>query len=197
MDCSQSIVNWNLFCRGFTYCTSAHLQLFSYRYTIVFEFYALALVIMLLIRPWICRKYLPRRSKMSIYAAMYFIPILTLLHAIIGGLLCKYFTIIKKMSIAVKFTCRLFLSIFNNYNFCDFVCSSLCCAHGPENFFVDYNDASRQQKFHNFIGTLVSSCIWDCLDNANDKSHITCSPYTLCASSCFFLYFYCKVYRSK
>lgn len=59
-------------------------------YTIVFVFYALALLIMLLIRPWVCRKFLPRRSKMSIYAAMYFIPILTLLHAVMGGLLCKY-----------------------------------------------------------------------------------------------------------
>lgn len=66
-----------------------------FRYTIVFMFYGLALSIMLLVRPWVCRKYLPRRSKMSIYAAMYFIPILTIIHALIGGLLCKFFITLK------------------------------------------------------------------------------------------------------
>lgn len=45
---------------------------------------------MLLIRPWVCRKYLPRQSKMSVYAAMYYIPVLVVTHALIGGLLCKY-----------------------------------------------------------------------------------------------------------
>jgi hypothetical protein len=60
-----------------------------YRYTLVFIFYALTLLIMLLIRPWVCREYLPRQSKMSIYAAMYYIPILVVTHALIGGLLCK------------------------------------------------------------------------------------------------------------
>lgn len=46
---------------------------------------------MLLIRPWICRRFLPRQGKQAIYAAMYFIPILILIHAIIGGLICKTF----------------------------------------------------------------------------------------------------------
>lgn len=67
--------------------------LIYFRYTIVFVFYGYALLLMLVIRPWICRKFLPRRSKMSIYAAMYFIPILTIMHALIGGLLCKKFHI--------------------------------------------------------------------------------------------------------
>lgn len=44
---------------------------------------------MLLIRPWVCSKYFPRRGRMSIYAAMYFIPILIFAHAIMGGLICK------------------------------------------------------------------------------------------------------------
>lgn len=44
---------------------------------------------MLVIRPWICQKFLPRQGKQAIYAAMYFIPILILIHAIIGGLICK------------------------------------------------------------------------------------------------------------
>ncbi|XP_018328300.1 JNK1/MAPK8-associated membrane protein isoform X2 [Agrilus planipennis] len=56
-------------------------------YTIVLVFYAYSVVIMLLFRPWICRKCLPRQSKMSIYAALYFFPILAVLQALIGGLL--------------------------------------------------------------------------------------------------------------
>ncbi|XP_044265137.1 JNK1/MAPK8-associated membrane protein [Tribolium madens] len=63
-------------------------------YTLVFIFYALTLVVMLLIRPWVCRKYLPRQSKMSIYAAMYYIPILVVVHALIGGLLYYAFPIL-------------------------------------------------------------------------------------------------------
>lgn len=45
---------------------------------------------MLVIRTWVCSKYLPRHYKMSIYAAMYYIPILVVTHALIGGLLCEY-----------------------------------------------------------------------------------------------------------
>nr|XP_022904523.1 JNK1/MAPK8-associated membrane protein isoform X1 [Onthophagus taurus]XP_022904524.1 JNK1/MAPK8-associated membrane protein isoform X1 [Onthophagus taurus] len=56
-------------------------------YTIVFVFHVCALFSMLLIRPWICRIYYPMQSKMSVYAAMYFIPILMVVHALIGGLL--------------------------------------------------------------------------------------------------------------
>ncbi|CAH1365673.1 hypothetical protein MTP99_001931 [Tenebrio molitor] len=63
-------------------------------YTLVFIFYALTLLIMLLIRPWVCREYLPRQSKMSIYAAMYYIPILVVTHALIGGLLYYAFPIL-------------------------------------------------------------------------------------------------------
>lgn len=56
-------------------------------YTMVFVFYAFNLFIMMLIRPWLCNKYLPRQGKMSIYAAMYFIPVLSLIHALLAGLL--------------------------------------------------------------------------------------------------------------
>lgn len=56
-------------------------------YTIVFLFFVLSLLLMLIVRPWVCNKYLPRQSKKSIYAALYFIPILVLVHALVGGLL--------------------------------------------------------------------------------------------------------------
>lgn len=51
---------------------------------------------MLILRPWVCRKYLPRQSKMSIYAAMYFIPLLVVAHALIGGLICNIMIVYRK-----------------------------------------------------------------------------------------------------
>lgn len=56
----------------------------------VFIFYSLSVTIMILIRPLIVRKFLPKQGKYSIYAALYFFPILALLHAVGGGLICKY-----------------------------------------------------------------------------------------------------------
>ncbi|XP_019881553.1 JNK1/MAPK8-associated membrane protein [Aethina tumida] len=80
-------------------------------YTIVFLFYGLSLLLMLLIRPWICRRVFPRQSKMSIYAAMYFIPILVLIHALIGGLLYYAFpylvVIMSVISCAAHFSIKM------------------------------------------------------------------------------------------
>ncbi|XP_046741253.1 JNK1/MAPK8-associated membrane protein isoform X2 [Diprion similis] len=56
-------------------------------YTMVFIFYALGIILMLLIRPLIAKKFLPKQGKFSIYAALYFFPILAMLHAIGGGLI--------------------------------------------------------------------------------------------------------------
>lgn len=56
----------------------------------VFVFYALGIALMLLIRPIIAKKFLPKQGKLSIYAALYFYPILALLHAVGGGLICMY-----------------------------------------------------------------------------------------------------------
>ncbi|XP_017779627.1 PREDICTED: JNK1/MAPK8-associated membrane protein [Nicrophorus vespilloides] len=83
-------------------------------YSVVFVFYAFALGIMLLVRPWICKKFLPR-NRMSIYAAMYFIPILTLIHALIGGLLYYSFpyliVILSVISSAAHFAGKMNQSI--------------------------------------------------------------------------------------
>lgn len=59
------------------------------RYTMVFIFYALGTAIMLIIRPIIAKKFLPKKGKFTIYAALYFYPILALLHAVGGGIICK------------------------------------------------------------------------------------------------------------
>ncbi|KAK7794477.1 hypothetical protein R5R35_004700 [Gryllus longicercus] len=56
-------------------------------YTIMFIFYALAVVLMLLLRPWLAAHFLPKQGKMSIYAALYFFPTLALIQAVFGGLI--------------------------------------------------------------------------------------------------------------
>mgnify|MGYP002715710832 CR=1 FL=1 len=57
---------------------------FVFRYTMVFIFYAIATVVMILIRP----KYCPH-GKMSVYAGLYFYPILAFFQAVFGGIICK------------------------------------------------------------------------------------------------------------
>ncbi|XP_015515280.1 JNK1/MAPK8-associated membrane protein isoform X1 [Neodiprion pinetum] len=80
-------------------------------YTMVFIFYALGIVLMLLIRPLIAKKFLPKQGKFSIYAALYFFPILAMLHAIGGGLIYysfPYITIILSvLSNAAHFAFKL------------------------------------------------------------------------------------------
>ncbi|XP_058149333.1 JNK1/MAPK8-associated membrane protein isoform X6 [Dasypus novemcinctus] len=67
-------------------------QLLSpYLYTIVFIYYAFCLVLMMLLRPLLVKKIACGLGKSdrfkSIYAALYFFPILTVLQAVGGGLL--------------------------------------------------------------------------------------------------------------
>ncbi|CAD6231814.1 GSCOCG00001599001-RA-CDS [Cotesia congregata] len=80
-------------------------------YTMVFIFYSLSVTIMILIRPLIVRKFLPKQGKYSIYAALYFFPILALLHAVGGGLIYysfPYITIILSvLSNAAHFAFKL------------------------------------------------------------------------------------------
>ncbi|EFN88681.1 JNK1/MAPK8-associated membrane protein [Harpegnathos saltator] len=80
-------------------------------YTVVFIFYALGIILMLLIRPLIAKKFLPKQGKLSIYAALYFYPILALLHAVGGGLIYysfPYITIILSvLSNAAHFAFKL------------------------------------------------------------------------------------------
>jgi hypothetical protein len=56
----------------------------------VFIFYALCVVFMLLVRPWLAQHFLPKHGRMSVYAALYFFPTLALIHAVFGGLICEY-----------------------------------------------------------------------------------------------------------
>ncbi|XP_051172953.1 JNK1/MAPK8-associated membrane protein [Leptopilina boulardi] len=80
-------------------------------YTMVFIFYAFGILIMLLLRPLIARKFLPKQGKFSIYAALYFFPIFALFHAIGGGLIYHsfpYITIVlSALSNAAHFAFKL------------------------------------------------------------------------------------------
>lgn len=55
-------------------------------YTMIFIFYALCGILMLLVRPLLSSKFLPRRGRTAIYAALYFLPGLSVIHAVGGGL---------------------------------------------------------------------------------------------------------------
>ncbi|XP_077999887.1 JNK1/MAPK8-associated membrane protein-like [Glandiceps talaboti] len=56
-------------------------------YTVVFIYYAFMLVCMMLIRPFLAAKFCTSYGKASIYAALYFLPILTVTQAVAAGLL--------------------------------------------------------------------------------------------------------------
>lgn len=60
----------------------------------MFIYYAFCLVLMMLLRPLLVKKIACGLGKSdrfkSIYAALYFFPILTVLQAVGGGLLCEF-----------------------------------------------------------------------------------------------------------
>ncbi|KAJ8673181.1 hypothetical protein QAD02_004443 [Eretmocerus hayati] len=80
-------------------------------YTMIFVFYAFATLAMLIIRPLLMFKMLPRRGKLPIYAALYFFPFLALLHAVGSGLIYysfPYITIVlSALSSAAHFAFQL------------------------------------------------------------------------------------------
>jgi hypothetical protein len=55
----------------------------------VFVFYGCCAVLTLILRPYLSSKFLPGRGRSSIYAALYFLPILAVLHAVGSGLIYK------------------------------------------------------------------------------------------------------------
>jgi len=59
-------------------------------YTLVFLYYALSLVCLLLCRPIISVKLTQGGGTKSIYAALYFLPILVCIHAVLAGFICAY-----------------------------------------------------------------------------------------------------------
>jgi hypothetical protein len=96
----------------------------------VFIFYAFAIIIMLIARPLIAQKFLPKKGKFSVYAALYFFPILALLHAIGSGLICKYLNF-KNILLLYNYKIiihlfRLLFSIYYDYFVSSFKCCTFC-----------------------------------------------------------------------
>lgn len=71
------------------YCTQ---EIVYPLYTIVMIYYAFSLLLMMLFRPAISYKFTQRRGTKSIYAALYFHPILIVLQAVLSGLLYYFFS---------------------------------------------------------------------------------------------------------
>jgi len=81
------------------------------RFSIVFVFLGLCLVTMVLVRPFLASRLLPGRGRNSVYAALYFLPILGLVHAVLGGLVYytyPYITLLSSLfSCAAHFAFKL------------------------------------------------------------------------------------------
>ena len=56
--------------------------------TIILCFYLLCVINMMLIRPFLNHKFM-KNGKTAVYSALYFFPILSLLHTVAGGLICN------------------------------------------------------------------------------------------------------------
>ena len=52
-------------------------------------YYAFCLLFMMCVRPFVSMKFTESKGTKSIYAALYFLPILIVIQAVLGGLLCK------------------------------------------------------------------------------------------------------------
>ncbi|KFO78740.1 JNK1/MAPK8-associated membrane protein, partial [Cuculus canorus] len=107
--CQLSMADVLLMC--FIY-TPYLLSIIFRRYTIVFIYYAFCLVLMMLFRPLLVKKIACGLGKSdrfkSIYAALYFFPILTVLQAVGGGLLYYAFPyiilVLSLVTLAVYFS---------------------------------------------------------------------------------------------
>lgn len=61
-----------------------------FRYTLVMVYYALCVVMLMLVRPLLSTHLVQGKGTRSIYAALYFLPILLVTHAVFAGVLCQY-----------------------------------------------------------------------------------------------------------
>ncbi|WAR18440.1 JKAMP-like protein [Mya arenaria] len=85
---------------NYTYTLHCTQEIVYPLYTIVMIYYAFSLLFMLCLRPIISYKFVECRGKWSIYAALYFLPILIVIQALFAGLLYysfPYITIIVSL----------------------------------------------------------------------------------------------------
>ena len=76
-------------------------------------YYALSVGLLFLFRPIISHQFCDGQGRDSTYAALYFLPCLAVLHAIFGGLICKYLCSVLVIT-TVNFN---MLSPFQTWNF--------------------------------------------------------------------------------
>jgi len=81
------------------------------RFSIVYVFLGLCLLSMIIIRPLLASKLLPGRGRNSIYAALYFLPIIAFVHSVLGGVVYysyPYLTLLSSLvSCAAHFAFKL------------------------------------------------------------------------------------------
>ena len=77
-------------------------------YTLVFLQYAFNLVCLLLLRPLISAKLTQHGGTKSIYAALYFLPILICAHAVLAGFICTHIY----YSLLLEFKCFILSAVF-------------------------------------------------------------------------------------
>ena len=68
----------------------------------VFIFHAMCGILMLVLRPFLSIKLLPQRGWNAIYAALYFLPASSLVHAILGGLIYASYQYIVLISSVIS-----------------------------------------------------------------------------------------------
>ncbi|KAJ8979754.1 hypothetical protein NQ317_004741 [Molorchus minor] len=113
---------------------------------------------------------------MSIYAAMYFIPILVLTHAVVGDYSFPYLVVILSViSCAAHFAIKMDQSI-----------TSLIVL-----------DPSRTPQHCHPTRPLVSPCLWNYIHNAANRTPPAWSTYYSGSSTCPFLHFHGQIYRSQ
>ena len=102
-------------------CLSVCVSVYMYvclticSYTLVFLYYAFSLVCLLLCRPIISAKLIQHGGTKSIYAALYFLPILICSHAVLAGFICTYLYKFTYLFLAtVKFSSS-FLLCFDTF----------------------------------------------------------------------------------
>ncbi|BFZ11777.1 hypothetical protein BsWGS_14816 [Bradybaena similaris] len=86
------------------YCTQ---EIVYPLYTIVMIYYTLCLVFMMLLRPFISYKFAACQGSRSIYASLYFLPILILVHSILAGVIYYAFPYIIVVVSIITSACHL------------------------------------------------------------------------------------------
>lgn len=118
----------------------------------VLVFYFLCIVSMVVIRPILNKKFL-KNGKSALYSALYFLPVIALLHTVVGGLVCKYHfpfhepcKLISNYQLITINYYRLCFSIFEHYHFNGFECSSFLHEIRSNNEITFHDIIHRNEK---------------------------------------------------